>query len=93
MGLHSVDIQAAGAGGAGGDHRVVEDRLKDGLLAIDVQAVPLLSELPAGANQLVDRDGVGGRGNVAAGLGNPCDDVARGNLLPRRDRALGKQLG
>ena len=46
--------RAAGAGGARGDHRVIEHGLKDRLLAIDVQAVPLMSELPAGAHQLVD---------------------------------------
>lgn len=41
LGLDTVDVQFAGAGRAGCDDGVVEHGFDDGLLAVDVEVVPL----------------------------------------------------
>src|SRR5271166_1028964 len=94
IGLHAVNVENAGAGGAGGNHGVIEDRFDDGPLAFQVEVRPLAAQRPAGARQLVDLTGVRGLGDVTPGLSDAVGDgVTGGNPLPRADRAVGIQAG
>ena len=90
MRLDTTDIESAAAGGAGGYHGVIEDGLDDGLLGFQIQAIPLFAQHPAGAGQLVDRRGVGGRSDIVAVRGDAGGDRVTGrDPLPRADRTLG----
>ena len=47
-------IKATRAGGAGGEHGVIQRGFTDGVLAVQIQTVPLFAHDASGAGHLVD---------------------------------------